>query len=126
MPQTRHLEAASVGTDCAIYRTLAGRARNTFEQSQASERRFSEALKARRKELTQCAKLRGVNLNGSDQGESEAAQLCPNAYDLWIRTGYRLRTLREDREGAATSIELLSATVDRLCRAPDVKKASLK
>ncbi|MBY0369259.1 hypothetical protein K2X33_01140 [bacterium] len=116
VPRSRHIEAASQGRDCSVYRTLANRARSAFQQHRGSEKRYDGILKTNRSDLVQCAKLRGVKLNGTDRAEEQAAESCPNAYEQWIRTGFRLQSIRQDRESAEESLKLLDSTVDRLCR----------
>ncbi len=115
MPEARHYEAASQGRDCAIYRSLATKARLTIEQYQDAELHFSELLKVRRADLTRCADSRAVDMDGSDESEELAAESCPALYQQWIETGFRLRALRQDSESTRSSIVLLNTNLDRFC-----------
>ncbi len=119
MPQARHAQFASQGRDCAIYRTLSTKARLTLEQSQDAELHFSELLKVRRADLIKCAELRGIELDGEEENEELAAEVCGEQYEQWVKTGFRLRSVLQDSQGAKQSIDLLTASLERDCARPN-------
>jgi hypothetical protein len=115
MPQARHAFVAEQGRDCAIYRSIAAKSRLGLEQAQDAELHFTEILKVRRAELKACAEAHGIVLTQSEDREQLAAEVCPQQYNEWIRTGYRLRANLQDREGARHSLEVIQANLDRFC-----------
>lgn len=118
MPEARHVEAASQGRDCAIFRSLSTKSRLVLDQAKDAELHLSELLKVRRADLVQCAELRHVELDGSNESEELAAEVCPERYEEWLKTGYRLRASRDDLKGTQKSIDLLNANLERYCARP--------
>lgn len=118
LPQQRHLEAASQGSDCAIYRTLAAKNRLILQQAQDAELHLSELLKVRRADLKSCAALRGIDMDGSDESEELSAEACSELYEKWIHAGFRLRAARQDFDGTRRSMEMLNSNLERLCARP--------
>lgn len=118
MPQDRHLEAASQGKDCSIFRSIAAKSRQSLELAKDAELHFSELLKVRRSDLIACAQLHRIELDGEVDAEELAAEVCASEYDQWIRTGFRLRAVRQDKESAARSIDVLGGSLERYCAHP--------
>jgi hypothetical protein len=114
-PQIRHYEAAAIGGDCAIYRSLANKYRKTIEQADDLELHYSELLKVRRGDLAVCAEMRGFELDGSDESEALAAESCGEVYRQWVQTGYRLRASRQDRDSADKSVHMVTNNLERYC-----------
>lgn len=98
VPKERHYIAALQAKDRQIYRSLVRRALSQIEEAKQNLKLHTDALKARRAELEECAKQLGVNPLEVD--EEQLAEVCPEAYQRWLSPGYRMQMTLEDIEGA--------------------------
>lgn len=101
--------------DCEIYRSIASKTFQSLEQAKDAELHYSELFKVRRAELAQCAEIRGIDLDGTEEAEQMAAQVCRQMYQNWLQTGYRLRAVRSERESGVHALELLGSNLERFC-----------
>lgn len=117
MPGERHYRAASQGSDCSIYRTLALRATKELAHDRAAFSQQREILKHRRATLEECARHRGVRAFNSDEDEALAAEVCPDEYQSWLTPGYRLTVVRQDLNSERESLQRLTLQLQLYCRA---------
>jgi len=121
----RHVAAQEVAEDCSAVRAVESRARREFQQVRANLRHNLEAGKAKRIALEACGKSQGIT--EANPEEKLLAEVCPEEYDSWLRTGYRISVDNEDREDAIEGIQALDLYLDWNCpKLPSVQAVSVE
>lgn len=123
IPGMRHLAAQMAAEDCSVVRAVEGRARREYQEARASLRNQLTIAKTKRIALEECGQRQGIKETSPD--EKLLAEVCPDEYDSWMHTGYRISVDNDDREEIEEGIHSLDLFLDWNCpKLPAVQAVS--
>ena len=116
VPTARNYQAQETGSQCSIFRSLAIRAERELAEERERMLETREELKRRRIGLEDCARRRGVRKLKSTEGETLAAELCPQEYALWLQPGDVHQMVMPDMHAERERLADLTVRLQVHCR----------
>lgn len=111
-PSAEHYEAARQARDCAVYRSLVGKANQKISSLTRVQKESETRLREARGNLVACARAKGAR---GGENEILLAELCPSQYEQWLEPSYGLQLISQDLNEARRAVRLVGAELEKSC-----------
>lgn len=116
LPRLDHYEAAEKGKSCSAYRVVMARSQHEVTQQKSILERSLETVKAAYLELERCGQDRGMILSPNQRGkEAVLAELCPQAYEAWLKPSYHVLMIQEQIQAAQKTAKEIQRHLQSRC-----------
>jgi len=113
MPSDEQYVAPLRAKRCSVYRYLVKRSEGEIQNSNKTLIRHKRALKLAYDSLLACGKRKGlVELAGQ---EVLLAELCPEAYNQWLKPSYRIHVVNMDLDASKSTLKDAASLIRHQC-----------